>query len=127
MCLSRIKNFDITRPYGYQIFYKKNKKLVSMFHQDKSIKYNKWETDSADIKIEAFFPEKKNGSKIYETGFHIFLNEKDAKEVKKLYPKFKLEIKKVHFKNVITTGLENWIDKRSFPVIVAKERFIHKS
>lgn len=127
MCLSKLKDFNVTRPYGYQVFQKKDRKLFSMFHPQKPIKLEKWEEDESVEIVEAFFPEKKHGSKKYQTGFHVFLNEKDAKELKEIYSKFKLEIKKVHFKNVVTTGIENWIKKRSFPVVVARERLIHRS
>jgi len=127
MCLSKIENFEVTQSHGWQIFNKNSEGvLYSCFFGDKPVPIGKWQRDkfrifsrSINIDMSALIK--------YRKGYHIFLNEEDAKT-------FRLNlardycIRKVRFKKVLVKGFQKIVSgallTRWAKVIVCRKRFV---
>ena len=109
MCLARLKDFKVSKNYGWKVFFEADGKLYGeIFSTDKERKINRWLDSDDYLGVE--------GSKrimcsisyeIYSSGWHIFLRKKDAKRWAKASHKLPgrdLVIRKVLFKEVVAKG-----------------------
>jgi len=123
MCLDKLENFEVTQSYGWQVFYVNPEGLLnSRFHGDRSIPVGKWQRDKFRIFDRLIYIDE-NGE--YKKGFHIFLNEDDAR----IYcPSLEAYcVKKVRFKRVVARGFQIIVgegQKRWAKVVICHKRFV---
>jgi len=100
---------------GWKVFQIcKNNKFNNVHFPENIYKINKWYKNNP-ITLNCF-----NSNDTYVSGFHIYLNYKDAIRMRNnLYYDCKFIIKKVSYKNIICLGLQEDI-----PIVVAKNMLI---
>lgn len=110
MCLQMLSDFEVKTCYGYKIFVKRNNKLCSMFKGNKksytiNTKVNEQFYRDFGSKTDTLSD---NYFKRYSTGFHIFLNLKNAKNLLEKWenPQRVHAICRVRFSNIIARGLD---------------------
>ena len=114
MCLDKLKPVSTKKGYGWKVFDKWDSKLESRYFD---IRYptNKWIKDKKSKPIQ--------GDRVcYPTGFHVFVSKEKAKDWGGI-------VRKVYYKNVVATGLQNigfW-ENICAQVIVAKEIWIEET
>jgi len=128
MCLSKIEDFPVTQNYGWQVFEEKKTtgELFSCFFGGDPIPVGKWQRDKIRIFARWIYITR---SRKYKTGFHIFLNEEDAKEYCPDSEAYCM--RKVRFKRVVVRGLQEIpcpaggrIQTRWVEVVVCRKRFV---
>jgi len=128
MCLRRLVDFEVSKNYGWQVFIKVNTGLVQLhrhhFQRHPTIVVEgAWQTDPNN-----YFIRPASGFGRYKTGFHIFLEFKDALDCLDV---FKDEtIRKVWFKDVVATGEQELIficPTRPAKVVVARKRYVERA
>ena len=136
MCLKEIKKIRLHKNYGWQVFNKTNEgNLLPLYMHRIYTRYgifvrtNMWERDckpsgvrvtSNPQKIDEMHYLPKQS--FYISGFHIFLNKKDASQLVDNIGVKNLVIRKVYFRNILVTGYQRPDNK--WPVVVAAERFV---
>jgi len=116
MCLKIVDKDTKEVTEGWKVFKVSDDKLYGTYIPYK-FETNKWIKDSSNYFIEL------NKNIKYRTGFHFYLNKKDAEDEARYWriwnKKHKFVIKKVKVRNVTATGKQN-----SHRVGVAREIFI---
>ena len=114
MCLDTVDKKPKQVTEGWKIFNIKNYSIKRLFFNEFKFKINKWVRDTKYYNIKTY----NTNNEIYKTGFHFFLNKKDAKYW--IYKsKYNWKIYKVRVSNVVATGIQD-----SCEVGVAREIFI---
>jgi hypothetical protein len=118
--------------FGYKVFrkfYDEHPDCEYTTEMGFTVKYNQWilNPDSVGIYCTEL---KSSNNKIYKSGFHIFLLEKDARKYAEEYYGEEAKVKKVKFKNVtcfgtqiIRDGFLSYINHH-VPVVVAQEIYL---
>ena len=126
MCLHKLKNFTVTQSHGWQVFVKMSGKLYLYNSSDGPVPVGKWQRDKFRISKRWIYINYISDLK-YKKGYHIFLNEEDAKNY---CPSSKSHcIKKVRFKGVLARGLQEITTKgrtQQVRVVVCHKRFIER-
>ena len=127
MCLSKLENFKVTQNYGWQVFSKDSPNMLyPCFFGSRPVPIGKWQKDKFRILKRWIYTDISALIK-YRKGYHIFLNEEDAKT-------FRLNlardycIRKVRFKKVLVKGFQKIVSgallTRWAKVIVCRKRFV---
>ena len=125
MCLDKLENFEVTQDYGWQVFSKNytGSYIYSRFHRnDEPVPVGKWQRDKFRMLNRWIYIDK---NVEYKKGFHIFLNEDDARIYCPSNEKYCL--KKVKFQRVVAKGFQVIVgggQKRWAKVVVCHKRFV---
>ena len=124
MCLSKLENFKVTQNYGWQVFRKEptSELYPYFFGGDKPVPVGEWQKDKFRIFSKCICTETDTR---YKEGYHIFLNEEDAKVYFPGSDNFC--IRKVWFKRVVARGLQEIPTgrlRRQVKVVVCRKRFV---
>lgn len=122
MCLSKLEDFAVTQSHGWQTFIKSSEGLYSRFFGNGTVPVGEWQKDKFRIFNRWICTD--NFEK-YKKGFHIFLDEEDAKTF--CHGIGSYCVKKVRFKKVVARGFQK-INTISTPqltkVVVCRKRFV---
>ncbi len=109
MCLCRLVDFPMTKNYGWKIFDKHSDGKLYGFWRGGVFPVNCWLIAKPALIATS------QTAKLYTAGFHLYASREDARKAN--YSKS--TIRKVKFKDIITTGLQG-----SHRVIVAKKLLV---
>ena len=122
MCLDKTEKFKVHKNYGWTIIMrdKDTEEIRPIFkhrthpgYKYMPIVFNQWQRDHNDYLIG-------NKGDQYQTGFHIFLRQRDAGAWK-----YNDEVKKVYFREVVAKGMQHICGiSDGVKVVVARERYI---
>ena len=123
MCLNKLEKFKTTG-VGWKVVSITEKKYVPplQFYSMDSYKKRGWNIDTRNCKL-SFYDNDKKESVFYPTGYHIFVNKRDAKRfmVKDCSEIDHKEIvKKVKYKKVVATGTQSLRARTS-----EKQEYVH--
>jgi len=129
MCLTKLKKIRLHKNYGWQVLEKTDKGLLPFYMKrvytffTRFVPTNQWERDEFQMQV-GIGPLDSPYVRTYVSGFHIFLRKKDAKEMLEKYGYPCHVIRKVYFRDMITTGYQR--SNNEWPVVVAGERFVEE-